>query len=141
MEARGADGELRQLPQLKFTGDNVREFLDKFPQIATYWQVWGHISTDEFPAPRNQEELIVWRNIENLALNVIEKHVSTNVWKVIREYNSTARLVYKNLSSCFLSTKFENVVNIELELLKINKSESERLVTYFAQMDALAYEL
>jgi hypothetical protein len=49
--------------------------------------------------------------------------------------------VYLNLSSCFLSTKFETVVNVELELLKIKKSESERLISYFGRMDALVYEL
>jgi hypothetical protein len=39
MELR-TDAELKQLPALKFTGDNVREFLDKFP--ASGFKVhWG----------------------------------------------------------------------------------------------------
>jgi hypothetical protein len=119
MENRRADGELRRLPVLKFTGGNVGEFLDKFPRIAKYWQVWKHLSTDKIPKMRNLIELEEWWNRENKALEIFKDHVLNDVWDIIYENGYTARNVFSMFSSIFLTSglKFKIEKNLNFQYI------------------------
>ena len=58
------DEGYRQLPIFKFNGNNVREFMQGFPEVCNFWNVHAMAMVyQDVARPRNLDETVRWDEV------------------------------------------------------------------------------
>ena len=130
----------RQLPRFKFNGDNVREFMQGFPEICNFWNVHNMVYQD-VARPRDPEEAEPWDQANGLALSKLKYYLHDDVYQMVwKGEDLTARQFYLRLHQMFLRGDMRSIQVLERALESCHKRSDESLTKWWARLDAIFTE-
>ena len=130
----------RQLPRFKFSGDNVREFLQGFPEVCNFWNIHNMVYQD-VARPRDPDEAVRWDQANGLALSKLKYYLSDDVYQMVwKGEELTARQFYMRLHAMFLRGDMRSIQVLERALESCQKRSDETLSKWWARLDAIFTE-
>ena len=130
----------RQLPRFKFSGDNVREFLQGFPEVCNFWNIHNMVYQD-VARPRDPDEAVRWDQANGLALSKLKYYLSDDVYQMVwKGEELTARQFYMRLHAMFLRGDMRSIQVLERALESCQKRLDETLSKWWARLDAIFTE-
>ena len=130
-----------RVARLKFDGENKSEFLDKFPRIATHWELNDHFAPD-VRVPEDAQQRAVWQKADQDAISLLEYHVSEDVFRNCKfSANQSASQIYAALTELYLTADLRSRVDILQDLQRCVKQVNEDLQHWFSRLNSLFLEL
>ena len=130
----------RQLPRFKFNGDNVREFMQGFPEVCNFWNVHNMVYQD-VARPRDPEEAERWDQANGLALSKLKYYLDEDLYQMLwKGEDLTARQFYLRLHQMFLLGDMRLIQVLERALESCHKRSDESLPKWWARLDAIFTE-
>ena len=130
----------RQLPRFKFNGDNVREFMQGFPEVCNFWNIHNLVYQD-VARPRDPAEAEGWDQANGLALSKLKYYLDDDVYQMVwKGEDLTARQFYLRLHQMFLRGDMRSIQVLERALESCHKRSDESLTKWWARLDAIFTE-